>query len=89
MQHRFGPAALPVAWRQPTWWRMLSRHHKTWPGWNSSTRDARRWEQLPLIAQRDLQRLSQLAGVPIRLISVGPERERLIVLEDDVRRASA
>jgi adenylosuccinate synthase len=44
-------------------------------GWLSPTRGARRREDLPEKAVRYLDRVSALAGVPIRLVSVGPERE--------------
>ena len=56
--------------------------YESWPGWNSSTRDVRSWDDLPAEARAYLARISQLAGVPIRFISVGPERDRLIVLDD-------
>jgi adenylosuccinate synthase len=49
------------------------------PGWSESLGDVRRWQDLPPAAQRYVQRLEALAGVPVDLISVGPEREQLIV----------
>ena len=54
--------------------------YETWPGWQSSTRDARTWDELPAAARVYLQRISELAGVPIKYVSVGPEREQLIVI---------
>ena len=33
----------------------------------------RRWEDLPANARRYLEAVSQLAGLPVRLASVGPE----------------
>ena len=56
---------------------------ETMPGWQSSTRDAKRWSDLPEAAQRYLERISELAGAPIRFVSVGPERERLVVIPGD------
>jgi len=41
----------------------------------------RRWADLPPAAQAYLERLSGIAGVPIRLVSVGAEREQLVVKE--------
>ena len=55
--------------------------YETWPGWNCSTREARHWDELPGPAQNYLKRLSELAGVPIRYVSVGPERSELLVIE--------
>jgi adenylosuccinate synthase len=54
--------------------------YETWPGWQTPTRDARRWDDLPAAANGYLRRISELAGVSIGYVSVGPEREQLIVL---------
>ena len=47
-------------------------------GWDEDVSMIREWETLPAEAQRYLQRIETLAGVPIRLISVGPERNQII-----------
>lgn len=54
--------------------------YETWPGWSGSTRDARAWDDLPKHARAYLHRISELAGVRIAYISVGPAREQLIVM---------
>ncbi len=54
--------------------------YETWPGWQESTRNARRWSDLPQEAKAYLDRISELAGAPLQYISVGPGREQLIVL---------
>jgi len=54
--------------------------YESWPGWQTSTRDARSWRDLPWEAQAYLRRIETLSGVPIRYISVGPEREQLVVI---------
>ena len=54
--------------------------YETWAGWQTSTRDARSWRDLPWQAQAYLRRIEALAGVPIRYISVGPERDQLVVI---------
>ncbi len=54
--------------------------YETWPGWQTSTREARSWDELPQAARAYLRRLSELAGAPIEMVSVGPAREQLIVL---------
>jgi adenylosuccinate synthase len=55
--------------------------YETWPGWDSTTSQARRWEDLPAAAQGYLRRIEELAGTPIRWVSVGPEREAMITVE--------
>ena len=54
--------------------------YERWTGWQTSTRDARSWRDLPWQAQAYLRRIEALAGVPIRYISVGPERDQLVVI---------
>lgn len=49
-----------------------------WPGWNTPTSDARRFEDLPKAAQAYVRRLEELLGTPVDIISVGPEREQCI-----------
>ena len=50
------------------------------PGWSESTIGLREFEQLPANAQRYLQRVAELVGVPIDLVSTGPDRDQTIVL---------
>ncbi len=50
------------------------------PGWKESTIGVKTYEGLPANAQNYLARLQQLAGVPIDIISTGPDREQTIVL---------
>ena len=45
----------------------------------------RQWEQLPVNARRYLDRLSEVLGVPIDLVSTGPDREQTIVLRHPFR----
>jgi adenylosuccinate synthase len=50
------------------------------PGWGESTVGVRSYAALPRAARDYLARIEQLCGVPIDLISTGPEREETIVL---------
>lgn len=54
--------------------------YETWPGWLSSTAEARRWDDLPKAARAYLYRIAELAKVPIEFVSVGPERAQLLEL---------
>jgi adenylosuccinate synthase len=54
--------------------------YETWPGWQSDTTAVREWDDLPERAQAYLARISELAGAPIRFVSVGPERDQIIVM---------
>ena len=48
------------------------------PGWRSETAGVRRFEDLPEAAQGYVQFIQEKLGVPLCLISVGPEREQAI-----------
>jgi adenylosuccinate synthase len=52
------------------------------PGWNSSTVGITRYEDLPENARIYLDRLQEVAGVPIDIISTGPDRAETIVLRN-------
>jgi len=47
-------------------------------GWMQSTRDVRRFDQLPQQAQAYVRKVEELVGVPVRYVSVGPEREAVV-----------
>ena len=49
-------------------------------GWQDSTFGVRDWSALPQNARRYLERLSEVAGVRLDLVSTGPERDQTIVL---------
>lgn len=50
------------------------------PGWTESTVGIKRYEDLPLAAKNYLKRMEEVCGVPVDIISTGPERDETIVL---------
>jgi adenylosuccinate synthase len=48
------------------------------PGWSENVSGVRKWADLPSAAKKYLERIEALCGVPIRLVSVGPERQQLV-----------
>ncbi|RPI23391.1 MAG: adenylosuccinate synthetase, partial [Chloroflexota bacterium] len=52
--------------------------YEQFAGWNQDLRSVRRWEDLPDQARHYILRVQELSGVPIRLVSVGPERNQII-----------
>jgi adenylosuccinate synthase len=50
------------------------------PGWQESTAGIRDYAALPAAARRYLERVQELVGVPLDLISTGPDRDHTIVL---------
>jgi adenylosuccinate synthase len=52
--------------------------YETMPGWQQSIAECRTYDALPVEAQRYIERIEQLVGVPISWIGVGPGREAII-----------
>lgn len=53
--------------------------YEEWPGWQSSTVGIRQFSELPAKARDYLARIEELAGVPLDIISTGPDREQTII----------
>jgi adenylosuccinate synthase len=49
------------------------------PGWQTSTVGIKSYDELPSNARDYLARIEELAGVPIDIISTGPDREQTII----------
>ena len=52
------------------------------PGWNADITGARTFEELPANARSYVQRLQELAGCQIVMVSVGPRRDQTITLRN-------
>jgi len=52
------------------------------PGWQQSTAGVCELEKLPAAARRYLERLSELTGSPIDIISTGADRDETIIVRD-------
>jgi adenylosuccinate synthase len=57
------------------------------PGWTQSTVGITRLEDLPANARNYLKRIEQACGVPVDMISTGPDRDETIVLRHPFERA--
>ena len=53
--------------------------YEEWPGWQESTVGITDFNKLPQKARDYLARIQELAGVPIDIISTGPDREQTII----------
>jgi adenylosuccinate synthase len=51
-------------------------------GWLAPTSGARTWDDLPEKARSYIRRIEQLIGIPIDIVSVGPERDQAIIVHD-------
>jgi len=65
---RFGPADIDNC--EPV--------YEELPAWRDDLRSVRSWEKLPGPARAYILRIEDLSGVPVRLVSVGPERDQVV-----------
>ncbi|MCF0237549.1 MAG: adenylosuccinate synthase [Sphaerochaetaceae bacterium] len=49
-------------------------------GWMCDTTKCRKWEDLPEQAKAYINRISELISTPVKYVSVGPERDQIIVM---------
>jgi adenylosuccinate synthase len=68
---RFPPDADRLAHMQPV--------YETLPRWHNELIDVNDRGDLPVNAQRYLQRIEEIVGVPIEIVSVGPERTQTLL----------
>ena len=50
------------------------------PGWRQTTVGIQRYEDLPQAARNYLERIAKVCGVPVDMVSTGPDRDETIVL---------
>ncbi len=53
---------------------------KTFKGWMTDTTKCRKWEDLPKAAQEYVKAIGEYAHCPVSYVSVGPERDQIIIL---------
>lgn len=62
-----------------TGWEKIKPIYEMLPGWKTDISSATSMDQLPAKARSYIDRLAELTGVPVTLVSVGPGRENTIV----------
>ncbi|MCA9164465.1 MAG: adenylosuccinate synthetase, partial [Planctomycetales bacterium] len=63
--------------------RRVTPVYETLPGWETDVTGVRRIEDLPAGARRYLDRVSELVGKPVEIVSVGPDRAQTMFAELD------
>lgn len=56
--------------------------YETYKGWKTDISKAKTMDELPANAKAYLKKLEELVGIPIKIVSVGPDREQTIILEN-------
>ncbi|MBD2781431.1 adenylosuccinate synthase, partial [Xenorhabdus szentirmaii] len=63
-------------------WEGLEAVYETLPGWDESTFGVKEHSQLPQAALDYIKRVEELTGVPVDIISTGPDRAETMILRD-------
>ena len=56
--------------------------YETFAGWKTDISKIRRYEDLPANAKKYLERMAQVTGIKLGIVSVGPNRDQTIILEN-------
>ncbi|MGN6543703.1 MAG: adenylosuccinate synthetase, partial [Aureliella sp.] len=57
--------------------------YETFRGWKQDVTGVRRLDEFPALAREYLDRISELIGVPVEVVSVGPDREQTIFTDHE------
>jgi adenylosuccinate synthase len=52
------------------------------PGWSESTFGATNWDELPENARAYIEKIEEIVGVPVDIVSTGPDRVETITRRD-------
>ncbi|WP_127957906.1 adenylosuccinate synthase [Serratia microhaemolytica] len=63
-------------------WEGIEPIYETMPGWSETTFGVKQYQQLPQAAINYIKRIEVLTGVPIDIISTGPDRSETMILRD-------
>ncbi len=58
--------------------------YETFAGWKTDISKIRRYEDLPENAKKYLQRMAEVTGIKLGIVSVGPNRDQTIVIAEDI-----
>lgn len=58
--------------------------YETFAGWKTDISKIRRYEDLPANAKKYLERMAEVTGIALGIVSVGPNREQTIVLAENI-----
>ncbi len=65
-------------------WSEVEPSYETFPGWDGDLRSARTMQDLPSEARKFLAAVEERTGVPIAIVSVGPDREETIIARPEL-----
>ncbi|NDL61438.1 adenylosuccinate synthase [Acerihabitans arboris] len=63
-------------------WEGIVPVYESMPGWSESTFGVKEFDKLPEAAKRYIRRVEEVTGVPVDIISTGPDRTETMILRD-------
>ncbi|CAJ0994633.1 adenylosuccinate synthase [Sodalis praecaptivus] len=63
-------------------WEGIEPIYETLPGWSESTFGVKQFDKLPDAARRYIKRIEEVTGVPVDIVSTGPDRSETMILRD-------
>jgi adenylosuccinate synthase len=60
----------------------VSPIYETLPGWKQSTKDVATFEDLPQNAKNYIRYIETVCGIPVSMLSIGPQRDKTIIFKD-------
>ena len=58
--------------------------YETFEGWQTDISGIRKYEDLPEKARIYLERMAEVTGIKLGIVSVGPNRDQTIIIADDL-----
>lgn len=63
-------------------WEGIEPIYESMPGWSDTTFGVKEYSQLPQAALDYIKRIEELTGIPVDIISTGPDRSETMILRD-------
>ena len=63
-------------------WEKCKPNYITMPGWDEDISKCKSYNELPKNAKNYLKKISELIGVDVKIVSVGPDREQTFILKE-------
>ena len=63
-------------------WEGIEPIYESMPGWSETTFGVKTLEGLPQAARNYIKRVEEITGVPVDIISTGPDRSETMMLRD-------
>lgn len=63
-------------------WRNIEPVYEILPGWNETSFGVRTFKELPKLALKYINRIEELTGISVDIISTGPDRKDIVVLRN-------